>query len=83
MRKLLAQKQTFQIFRTYELGHINQTGETRQMIWSQLHIKIFGMHFVNSVLDSNIWDKNNKLDWTPVKYLNALHHIRTKKQLQY
>ena len=32
-------------------------GQTRQMIWSQLYIKILGIHFVNSTLDNNIWDK--------------------------
>ena len=24
---------------------------------------------------------NNKQDWTPIKYLNVLHHNRTQKQL--
>ena len=31
---------------------INKTG---QMIWSQLYIKILGVHFVNSVLDNYNW----------------------------
>ena len=26
---------------------------------------------------------NNKHDWTPIKYLNILHHNRTQKQFQY
>ena len=25
---------------------------------------------------------NNKYDWTPIKYLNVLHHNRTQKQLR-
>ena len=32
-----------------------------QLIWSQLYIKILGVHFVNSILDNNNWDViNNK-----------------------
>ena len=30
-----------------------------------------------------IWTSNNELDWTLVKYLNALHQNRTQKQLQH
>ena len=34
----------------------NRIDKPGQMIWSQLYIKILGMHFVNSVLDNNHWD---------------------------
>ena len=30
-----------------------------------------------------IFRTSNKHDWTPVKYLNVLHEIRTQKQLQH
>ena len=57
MKRLPAQKQTFQKFRSYELGHIKKKIDKRgQMIWSQMYIKILGVHFVSSVFDSNNWD---------------------------
>ena len=33
--------------------------KTGQMVWSQFSIKIFGIHFGNSVLDNSKWDKIN------------------------
>ena len=57
MKKLPAQKQTFQKFRPYELGNIKLELTNQDKLYrSQLSIKILGVHFVNFVLDSNNWD---------------------------
>ena len=34
-------------------------------------------------ISESLKTSNNKYDWTPIKYLNVLHHNRTQKQLQY
>ena len=34
----------------------NRIDKPGKMIWSQLYIKILGVHFDNSVLDNNNWD---------------------------
>ena len=34
----------------------NRVDTPGQMIWSELYIKILGVHFVNSVPDRNNWD---------------------------
>ena len=60
MKKLPAQKQTFQKFRPYELGNIKLELTNQDKLYrSQLSIKILGVHFVNFVLDSNNWDMIN------------------------
>ena len=41
--------------RTYE----NRTDKLRKMIWSQSLTKILGIHFGNSILNNNDWDKIN------------------------
>ena len=57
MKKLPAQKQTFQKFRPYELGNIKLELTNQDKLYrSQLSIKILGVHFVNFALDSNNWD---------------------------
>ena len=38
--------------------HKNRINKPGQMVWSQVYINIFGMHFVNSVLDNKIWRHN-------------------------
>ena len=43
MKKLLAQKQTFQKFKPYDLGHIKTIDKPGQMVWSELYIKILGV----------------------------------------
>ena len=56
MKKLPAQKQTFQKFRAFKLTYKNRIDKPGQMTWLQLYIKIPGAHFVNSILDNNNWD---------------------------
>ena len=34
----------------------NRIDKPGQMIWSQLYIKMLGVHFANSILDNNNWD---------------------------
>ena len=34
-------------------------------------------------ISESLKTSNNKYDWTPIKYLNVLHHNRTQKQFQY
>ena len=41
--------------RTYE----NRTDKLKKMIWSQSLPKILGIHFGNSILNNNDWDKIN------------------------
>ena len=38
----------------------NRIEKTKQMTWSRFSIKILGVHFVNSILDNNTWDKINE-----------------------
>ena len=42
----------------WAVAHRNKTGKPGQMTRSQLYIKIFRVHFVNSVLDNNNWGYN-------------------------
>ena len=35
------------------VAHKNGIDKPGQIIWSELYIKIFGVHFINSVLDNN------------------------------
>ena len=37
----------------------NRIDKPGQMIWSQLYIKILGLHFVHSVFDNNKWEIMN------------------------
>ena len=38
----------------------------------------------NTLIQRNFYFSDNKKhNWAPVKYLNILHHSRTKKQLQH
>ena len=41
----------------WAVAHKNKTGKPGQMTWSQLYIKTFRVHFVNSV-DNNKWRYN-------------------------
>ena len=34
----------------------NRNDKRRQLIWSQLYIKILELHFVSSILDNKNWD---------------------------
>ena len=34
----------------------NRTDKQGQIVWSELSIKILGLHFVNPVLGNNNWD---------------------------
>ena len=64
MKKLLAQKQTFQKFRPYELTYKKRNDKPGQMILTKLYIEKLGAHLVHSVLDNNNWniiyDKKSK-----------------------
>ena len=56
MKKLLAQRHTFQKFKS--VAHKNRTEKPGKMVWSQSYIKIFGVHFVSSILGNNNWGYN-------------------------
>ena len=53
MKKLVAQKQTFQ---KWAGAHKNRIDKNRIVTTVHLYIKMLGMHFVNSALDNNNWD---------------------------
>ena len=86
MKKLPAQKQIFQKFRPYELGHIkieliNQDkwyGHSctikylERILLIPLLIATTGTYYMTNKAS------NNKQDWNLVKYLNDLHKIEHK-----
>ena len=42
----------------WAVAHKNRIEKPGKMVWSQFYIKIFGLHFVNSILDNNHWRYN-------------------------
>ena len=91
MEKLLAQKQTFQKLRLYELLHIrielrNQgKWHSHNCVLKHLQysllipsvVTITGKIINNKIANTS----NNKYDWIRVKFHNFLHHNGTENQL--
>ena len=74
-------------------AHKNRIDKPGQMIWSQLYIctlkclecilLILILIRTTGTYKWQIKTSNKKHDWTFVKYLNALDHNRTQKQLRH
>ena len=57
-KKVSSSKTNFSKFQVFWAGAYKKSiDKLRQLVWSQLYIKILGVHFVNCILDNHDWDK--------------------------